>query len=80
MPDTPFIDRLVADISSRLPPDIGRFGKEVEHNVRAVLSEGISRLDLISREEFDVQQQVLARTRAKLEQLEKQVAELEKNS
>jgi BMFP domain-containing protein YqiC len=75
-----FIDQLVADISRRLPPGAGQLGQEIEHNIRAVLKEGIARLDLITREEFDVQQQVLARTRAKLEQLERQVAELEKQT
>ena len=78
MPDTTFIDRLIADLAERLPPGRGEMGKEVERNLRVVLAEGIARLDLITREEFDIQQQVLARTRAKLEQLEQQVAALEK--
>lgn len=80
MQDNSFIDRLMADLSQRLPAGIGQLGNEIEGNLRAVLSEGIARLDLISREEFDVQQQVLARTRAKLEALEKQVAALEANN
>ena len=80
MQDNSFIDRLVADLSQRLPPGIGQLGLEVERNLRAVLAEGIARLDLITREEFNIQQQVLARTRAKLEALEKQVAELEKQA
>jgi BMFP domain-containing protein YqiC len=50
----------------------------MEHNLRAVLSEAISRLDLISREEFDAQQRVLTRTRERLEALEQEVAELER--
>ncbi|MEQ3635206.1 accessory factor UbiK family protein [Alcanivorax sp.] len=78
MPDQPFIDRLMADISRRLPTDLGGLRSEVERNVRSVLAETVSRLDLITREEFDIQQQVLLRTREKLEALEKQVAELEK--
>ncbi|EUC70990.1 hypothetical protein Y017_08465 [Alcanivorax sp. 97CO-5] len=78
MPDQPFIDRLMADISRRLPTDLGGLRSEVERNVRGVLAETVSRLDLINREEFDIQQQVLLRTREKLEALEKQVAELEK--
>ncbi|SEF85157.1 hypothetical protein SAMN04515663_104102 [Alcanivorax sp. DSM 26293] len=79
MRDQPFIDRLMADISGRLPTDLGGLRSEVERNVRSVLAEAVSRLDLITREEFDIQQQVLMRTREKLEALEKQVAELEKN-
>ncbi|EKF72833.1 hypothetical protein A11A3_16702 [Alcanivorax hongdengensis A-11-3] len=77
MPDQPFIDRLMADISRRLPADLGSLRSEVERNVRSVVGEAVSRLDLITREEFDIQQQVLLRTREKLEALEKQVAELE---
>lgn len=77
MNDQPFIDRVVAEIRQRLPEDIGSLGTEVERNLRAVLGEAISRLDLISREEFDIQQQVLQRTRARLEALEKEVARLE---
>lgn len=78
MPDQPFIDRLMADISRHLPTDLGGLRSEVERNVRSVLAETVSRMDLITREEFDIQQQVLIRTREKLEALEKQVAELEK--
>ena len=80
MPDQHFIDRLMADISRRLPTDLGGLRSEVERNVRSVLAETVSRLDLITREEFDIQQQVLLRTREKLEALEKQVAELEKSA
>ncbi|KAF1030037.1 MAG: putative protein YqiC [Burkholderia plantarii] len=51
--------------------------KDVERNVKAMLTQGFSRLDLVTREEFDTQAQVLARTRTRLEELEKRVAELE---
>jgi len=51
---------------------------DIEKNLRAVLQSVFARLDLVTREEFDVQQAVLARTREKLEALEKKVAELEK--
>lgn len=51
--------------------------KDVEKNVKAMLSSGFSKLDLVTREEFDVQAQVLATTRAKLELLESRVTELE---
>lgn len=50
---------------------------DVEKNLRAVLTSFFNRLDLVTREEFDVQQAVLARTREKLEALEKKVAALE---
>jgi BMFP domain-containing protein YqiC len=51
--------------------------KDIEKNVKAMLSQGFSKLDLVTREEFEVQTQVLAKTRAKLEALETRVAELE---
>jgi BMFP domain-containing protein YqiC len=51
--------------------------KDVDRNVKAMLSQGFSKLDLVTREEFDTQNQVLVRTRARLEELERRVAELE---
>lgn len=78
MTDQPFIDRLVAELSRHLPSGLEQVRGDIERSARAVLQEGISRLDLISREEFDIQQQVLARTREKLETLEREVAELER--
>jgi BMFP domain-containing protein YqiC len=51
--------------------------KDIEKNVKAMMTQGFSRLDLVTREEFDVQAQVLAKTRAKLEALEARLAELE---
>lgn len=51
--------------------------KDVEKNVKALLQSGLAKLDVVPRAEFDVQAKVLARTREKLETLEKKVAELE---
>jgi ubiquinone biosynthesis accessory factor UbiK len=51
--------------------------KDIEKNVRTLLTQGFAKLDLVTREEFDVQTQVLARTREKLTALEARVAELE---
>jgi BMFP domain-containing protein YqiC len=51
--------------------------KDIEKNMKAMLSQGFSKLDLVTREEFDVQMQVLAATRTKLEALEARVLELE---
>lgn len=51
--------------------------KDIERNVKAMVTQGFSKLDLVTREEFDIQAQVLARTRAKLDVLEARVAELE---
>lgn len=51
--------------------------KDIEKNIKSMMTQGFSKLDLVTREEFDVQAQVLAKTRAKLELLEARVAELE---
>jgi ubiquinone biosynthesis accessory factor UbiK len=51
--------------------------KDIEKNMKAMLSQGFSKLDLVTREEFDTQTQVLVRTRARLEELEQRVAQLE---
>lgn len=51
--------------------------KDLERNAKAMLNQGFSKLDLVTREEFDVHLEVLAKTRAKLELLEARVAELE---
>ncbi len=52
--------------------------KDIEQNLKAGVTAMLGKLDLVSREEFDVQTEVLARTRARLEQLEARLAELEK--
>ena len=54
--------------------------KDIEKNVKALLKSGLSRLDLVTREEFDVQVEVLRKTREKVERLEARVAELEARS
>ena len=51
--------------------------KDIEKNVKAMMSQGFSKLDLVTRDEFDIQTQVLEKTRARLEALETQVAALE---
>lgn len=73
--ETRYLDQLnrkVAELIAASP------AKDVEKNLRALLSSAFSRLDLVTREEFDIQQQVLGRTREKLQQMEVRVAELEK--
>lgn len=51
--------------------------KDIERNVKAMMTQGFSKLDLVAREEFDIQAQVLAKTRAKLEALEARLVVLE---
>jgi BMFP domain-containing protein YqiC len=68
------IDRRMKEILARGP------AADLEKNLRALMQSALGRLDLVTREEYDVQREVLARTRAKLEELEAKVAELEGKS
>lgn len=70
-----FVDDIAARIRSLL--DQGP-AADFDRNVRALLAGALSRLDLVTREEYDVQREVLLRTREKLAQLEAKVAELER--
>jgi len=72
------IEDLASKIGSLLPPAPSAIKQEVEESIRQVIRSSITRLDLVTREEFEIQSAVLQRTRMKLEQLEKNVAELEK--
>ena len=70
--------KFIEEISSRLSAAANSSpAKDLEKNMRALLAQGFAKLDLVTREEFDVQAQVLARTREKLSALEARVAELE---
>ena len=70
--------KIIEDISSKLSAVANSSpAKDVEKNMRALLAQGFAKLDLVTREEFDVQTQVLLRTREKLAALEAQVAALE---
>jgi len=75
--DGKVIDELAQKISGLIPPGIKELQQDVEKNTQALLQGAFARMDLVTREEFDVQTEVLARTRSKLEALEKQLAELE---
>ena len=68
------LDELAARIGKALEASPA---KDIEKNVKAMLQSGLSRLDLVSRQELDVQLEVLRKTREKLERLEARVAELE---
>ena len=74
---TELLDEMAERLSSTLPPGLKKFQSEMEKNFRAIMQGAFSKMDLVSREEFDVQNAVLARTRQKLEQLEKQLDTLE---
>jgi hypothetical protein len=71
-------EALLNELSSRLAAALASSpAKDLERNARAMLTAGFAKLDLVTREEFDVQARVLARTREKLAELEARVASLE---
>jgi BMFP domain-containing protein YqiC len=75
MIDTKIIDQFVSAITRVLPEG----PKGVEKNLRAAMQGVFDRMKLVSREELEVQEQVLQRTRTRLQELEKRIAELEEN-
>ncbi len=75
--NTTFLDELAKRLGAALPPGANVLKEDVQNNMRSVLHSAFSKMDLVTREEFEVQTQVLARTRAKLEELEKKIVELE---
>jgi len=76
--DPEFLDDLSRKLADSVPSDLKNLGADIEKNMRAVLQNTLARMQIVNRDEFDVQQAVLQRTREKLEHLEKLVAELEK--
>lgn len=77
MIDLNHIDDLARRLGSLLPPGVREGREEIQQNFKAVLQSGLAKLDLVTREEFEVQRAVLLRTREKLDELQRTVAELE---
>ena len=77
MIDLRHIDDLARRLSSLVPPAMREGREELQQNFKAVLQAGLGKLDLVTREEFDVQRAVLLRTREQLEALQRTVAQLE---
>ncbi len=77
MLDPKLIDDVTRRLSGAMPAAARALQADLDKNLRAAVQAALARLDLVTREEFDVQAKVLARSRAKIEQLEQQVAELE---
>lgn len=73
------LEEIAKQISEALPPGVKNMAEGAETKVKQVLQSQISRLDFVSREEFDIQNQVLMRTREKLADLEARVAKLEQS-
>ena len=72
------IEDFVQQFLRLLPRDISRSREDFEKIVRATMNATFSRMNLVTREEFDVQTQLLSNTRAALDELEKKIAEMEK--
>lgn len=75
--DPKILDDLAAKFSAALPSSVHELKADAEKTFRATLQGAFTKLDLVTRDEFEVQSQVLARTRAKLDDLEAKVRELE---
>ena len=77
MLDPKKLEDLAKQIADAVPPGVKSMAEEAEGRVKAVLQSQLSKLDLVTREEFDIQSQVLIRTREKLDAMESRIAELE---
>lgn len=77
MLDPKFLDELSRNIGQLIPDDVKQMRSDVEQSARIAVQSAFSRLDLVTREEFELQQAMLEKTRAKLEMLEKKLAEIE---
>lgn len=71
------IDRLAKTLADTVPQGLRSVRDDLEKNFQSVLKSGLGKLDLVTREEFEVQEAVLARTREKLEALESRLAKME---
>ncbi|WP_427983212.1 ubiquinone biosynthesis accessory factor UbiK [Agarivorans sp.] len=71
------IEEIAKQVSELVPPSLKNVGDEFERKVKQVVQAKLSQLDVVNREDFEVQTQVLLRTRQKLSELEAKVAELE---
>ncbi len=78
MIDLNHIDALARRLSDLVPPGLRESREELQATFKGALQAGLSRLDLVTREEFEVQRAVLLRTREKLDALEQAIATLEK--
>jgi len=80
MIDSKKIEQLARQVHEAMPKGIRDLGDDVEKKIRQVLQAQLTRMELVNREEFDVQTQVLIRTREKLAALEQRIAQLENQS
>lgn len=74
------IEELADRLGGMLPPGAAQIKTDFENNARALLKSRLEKMDLVTREEFDIQQRVLEKTRQRLKQLEARLSELEQSS
>lgn len=74
------IDELAGKLADAVPGDIRALRDDIERNFKGLLTAGLDRMELVTREEFDIQRKVLERTREKLDRLERELAELQARS
>jgi len=74
------LDELARKLADSVPPGLTALRNDLEQNFKAVLQGGLAKLDLVTRQEFDIQAGVLRRSRERLEELELRIAALEKGS
>ena len=72
------IEAILSDVSNALPEDLHNFKQDLENNLRATLNASFSKMELVTREEFDIQTASLQRTRAQLDTLQAKLSALEK--
>ena len=77
MIDNQSINRLSQQINALLPPGLQQAKNDFEQRLKSLLQEQLAQHEFVSREEFDIQARVLARTRAKLESIESKLKELD---
>lgn len=77
LPNLDFLDDLTKTVKGFLPEDIGVLKEDVDKSIQLAIQAALSKLDLVTREEFDVQCAVLERTRAQLAELEQRIEALE---
>ena len=75
--DTKKIEEMARQIHNVLPPGLRNLGEEADRKIKQVLQSQLNKLDMVSREEFEVQTKVLLRTRERLVELENRLAQLE---
>lgn len=80
MIDARLFDEVASKLGGLLPPGVADLKTDFETNAKAVLQSTLDKMDLVTREEFDVQKEVLGKTRARLAELEARLSELEASS